>query len=68
MSPPSHGGSRPGAGRPSSEPTQRLRVPESQVPTVLAYLEAYRQGSSLGEPRPLSPNFAASNQAEPSQR
>jgi DNA polymerase V len=54
MSPPSHGGFRPGAGRPSSEPTQRLRVPESQVPTVLAYLEAYRQGSTLGAPRPLS--------------
>lgn len=54
MSPPSHGGSRPGAGRPSSEPTQRLRVPESQVPTVLAYLDAYRQGNSLDTPRPLS--------------
>ncbi|TBR40486.1 MULTISPECIES: LexA family protein [Dyella] len=51
---PSHGGARPGAGRPVSEPTQRLRVPESQVPTVLAYLDAYRQGSSLDTPRPLS--------------
>ena len=54
MSPPDHGGPRPGAGRPAQEPTQRLRVPESQVPAVLAYLEAYRQPASLEAPRPLS--------------
>jgi DNA polymerase V len=61
MSPPSHGGARPGAGRPAAEPTQRLRVPESQVPTVLAYLEAYRQGTALDAPRPVSlmPSTAA---------
>lgn len=54
MSPSSHGGARPGAGRPASEPSQRLRVPESQVPAVLAYLEAYRQTTTLDVPRPLS--------------
>jgi DNA polymerase V len=48
------GGPRLGAGRIPQEPTQRLRVPESQVPTVLAYLDAYRQPASLEEPRPLS--------------
>jgi len=54
MSPLSHGGTRPGAGRPASEPTQRVRVPESQVPAVLAYLDAYRQATTLDAPRPLS--------------
>lgn len=54
MSPPGRGGSRPGAGRTPQEPTQRLRVPESQVPTVLAWLDAYRQPASLEAPRPLS--------------
>jgi DNA polymerase V len=48
------GGPRPGAGRIPQEPTQRLRVPESQVPAVLAYLDAYRQPASLEQPRPLS--------------
>jgi DNA polymerase V len=42
-----HGGRRPGAGpKPGSgrygEPTQPIRVPASQVPSVLAYLEARR--------------------------
>lgn len=54
MSPSDHGGSRPGAGRPAGEPSQRIRVPESQVPAVLAYLEAYRIKGSLETPRPLS--------------
>ena len=54
MSPPGRGGSRPGAGRTPQEPTQRLRVPESQVPAVLAWLDAYRQPPSLEAPRPLS--------------
>lgn len=56
MPPSDHGGFRPGAGRPAGEPSQRLRVPESQVPAVLAYLDAYRQPTSLDEPRPLSLN------------
>jgi DNA polymerase V len=54
MPPSDHGGSRPGAGRPAGEPSQRIRVPESQVPSVLAYLEAYRGAASLEAPRPMS--------------
>jgi DNA polymerase V len=54
MSPSDHGGFRPGAGRPAGEPSQRLRVPESQVPAVLAYLDACRQPTSLEQPRPVS--------------
>ncbi len=43
-----HGGHRPGAGRKPGtgafkEPTKPIRVPESQVATVLDYLSAYRQ-------------------------
>lgn len=56
MPPSDHGGFRPGAGRPAGEPSQRLRVPESQVPAVLAYLDAYRKPAALGPPRPLSPD------------
>jgi DNA polymerase V len=54
MPPAEHGGRRPGAGRPAGEPSQRIRVPESQVPTVLAYLDAYREPTSLDAPRPVS--------------
>jgi DNA polymerase V len=55
MTPPDHGGPRPGAGRPpADELSQRVRVPESQVPTVLAYLDAYRKPAALDAPRPLS--------------
>jgi DNA polymerase V len=62
MSPPDHGGSRPGAGRkPGSgafgEPTQQLRVPESQVNTVVAYLDAHRQPAIAENPRPISLNL-----------
>jgi DNA polymerase V len=51
-SPSSHGGARPGAGRPAGsgafrEPTQPLRVPESQLPSVVAFLDAYRDGRTL---------------------
>jgi DNA polymerase V len=61
----SHGGSRSGAGRkagsgPYGEPTQRLRVPESKVPIVVQYLDAYREqrdleqeGVRARDPRPL---------------
>ena len=68
MTPPpsSHGGRRPGAGRkPGSgsygEPTQPLRVPHSQVPTVLAYLEHWRAGTVL----PLEPGTAVAQDARP---
>ena len=52
MSPPPHGGTRPGAGRkPGSgsfgESTQPVRVPESQVPAVVAFLDAYREQKAL---------------------
>lgn len=59
MSPHDHGGSRPGAGRkPGSggfgEPTQPIRVPDSQVETVVAYLDAHRQPTLADDPRPVS--------------
>jgi DNA polymerase V len=59
MSPADHGGARPGAGRkPGSgsfgEPTQPIRVPLSQAPAVLAYLDAYRQETAAEDPRPVS--------------
>jgi DNA polymerase V len=49
-----HGGARAGAGRPSGsgsygEPTRPLRVPESQVEPVVAFLAAYREGRALEE-------------------
>lgn len=58
MSPSEHGGSRPGAGRkPGSgsfgEATQPVRVPQSQVETVVAYLDAYRQPAIAEQPRPV---------------
>lgn len=71
MSPSSRGGARPGAGRPSGtgnyrESTQPIRVPESQIKAVVAYLGAYRTaalapeanepGTAVAvEPRPISP-------------
>lgn len=59
MSPPDHGGFRPGAGRkPGSgsfgEPTTPVRVPESQVETVVAWLEQYRQPTTAAYPQPVS--------------
>jgi DNA polymerase V len=59
MTPPDHGGARPGAGRkPGSnaygEPTTPLRIPVSQTPTVLAFLDAYRQEARASDPRPLA--------------
>ena len=57
MSPTTHGGSRPGSGRkPGSgglygETTQQVRVPVSQVDTVVAYLDAYRQPAIAEQPR-----------------
>ena len=62
MSPPSHGGFRPGAGRkPGSgvygEPTQSLRVPVSQLPvvfSVLAHARA-RHASGPGEAIAVDP-------------
>jgi len=66
------GGFRPGAGRPAGtgtygEPTQQVRVPDSLVPAVVAYLDVYRQKLADGDsnepgaavaidPRPVVPN------------
>ncbi|MES2365742.1 MAG: translesion error-prone DNA polymerase V autoproteolytic subunit [Pseudomonadota bacterium] len=46
--PPSHGGSRPGSGRKSQygEATKPVRVPESQVETVLNYLDSCKKSPS----------------------
>lgn len=61
MTPPDHGGARPGAGRkPGSnaygEPTTPVRIPVSQTPTVLAFLDAYRQETRASDPRALTSN------------
>ena len=57
MTPSQHGGARPGAGRkpggPFGEPTQQIRVPVSQLDTVVAYLDAYRQPAIAERPRPV---------------
>jgi DNA polymerase V len=47
-----HGGARPGAGRKAGygafgEPTALVRIPESQVPGVVEYLDAFRQSRRL---------------------
>lgn len=59
MTPPDHGGSRPGAGRKAGsntygEPTAPVRIPLSQTPTVLAFLDAYRQEARASDPRPVA--------------
>ncbi len=54
--PSSHGGYRPGAGRPAQEPTRRLSVPVSQVPAVTAWLEIYRQPAVAEYPTPVTLN------------
>jgi DNA polymerase V len=41
-------------GRPAGEPTVRLRVPESQAPAVVAYLDARRAQATGHNPRPVS--------------
>uniref|UniRef100_UPI0039F66771 LexA family protein n=1 Tax=Sulfuriferula sp. GW6 TaxID=3345112 RepID=UPI0039F66771 len=45
---PLHGGSRPGSGRKSlyGEATKPVRIPESQVETVLSYLESCKKSRS----------------------
>lgn len=59
MTPPKDGGFRPGAGRkPGSgslygEATQPVRVPISQLETVVAYLDAYRQPATAEHPQPV---------------
>lgn len=55
----SHGGRRPGAGRPAGsgpygEPTRALRVPQSWVPDLQARLKVHRQRLPEGMLRPAS--------------
>jgi DNA polymerase V len=59
MTPRDHGGTRLGAGRkpgsgPFGEPTQPIRVPQSQVDTVVAFLDACRQETLAEFPQPIS--------------
>lgn len=58
MPPSQHGGARPGAGRkpggPFGEQTQQIRVPLSQVETVVAFLDAYRQDTTVEHPQPMT--------------
>lgn len=49
----SHGGHRPGAGRPPGEPTVRMRIPEGAASDVLAFLDDYRVQHKL-EPLPVA--------------
>lgn len=58
MPPSQHGGARPGTGRkpggPFGEQTQQIRVPLSQVETVVAFLDAYRQDTVAEHPQPVA--------------
>jgi len=58
MSPPDHGGYRPNAGRKPlyDEPSRQVRVPESQVETVVSFLAAYRNEAKAIDPRGLTTN------------
>ncbi|MDA3912849.1 S24 family peptidase [Oleiagrimonas sp.] len=58
-----HGGPRPGAGRKPGfgafgEPTRPIRIPQSQVPTVVAFLGACREPTRGGMPIPMSSNLS----------
>ena len=48
MAPPDHGGFRPNAGRKTliDEPRRQIRVPVSQIETVVSFLAAYRDDSA----------------------
>lgn len=69
----SHGGARPGAGRkpgygPYGEPTQALRIPISQVPSVQTSLERYRlskQGQASSTVTAISFPFIGPSQPLP---
>lgn len=59
MSPADHGGNRLGSGRKQGsgaygEATRLVRIPESQVEAVVAYLDAYRAPARAEDPRPVS--------------
>ena len=56
MTPPDHGGARPNAGRKPlfDEPSRQVRVPLSQVDTVVSFLAAYRDDTTRAtDPRGL---------------
>jgi DNA polymerase V len=57
MPPSDHGGFRPNAGRKAlyDEPSRQVRVPESQVETVVSFIAAYRSDTARAtDPRPLA--------------
>jgi DNA polymerase V len=56
MSPPEHGGFRPNAGRKPlfDEPSKQVRVPLSQVETVVTFLAAYRDEAKATDLRGLA--------------
>jgi DNA polymerase V len=55
---PEHGGFRPNAGRKPlfDEPSKQVRVPLSQVDTVLSFLAAYRDEAKAVDPRAIMGN------------
>lgn len=50
--PPSHGGARPGSGRPLREPSKVVRLPVRLVPTIEALLQAQRHPGDVWLPHP----------------
>lgn len=50
-----HGGARPGSGRPKGEPSKVIRLPVSLVPTVQTLLAAQDNPAGVLSPRPHSP-------------
>lgn len=61
----SHGGTRIGAGRhvgsgPFGEPTRTVRVPQSRVPEIVAYLDAFRPGAKTLDANELGTAIAVS--------
>lgn len=57
MSPSEHGGFRPNAGRKPlfEEPSRQVRVPVSQIDTVVSFLAAYKDGSTKAvDPRGIA--------------
>lgn len=51
----SHGGFRVGAGRKKSEETKVIRVPESQILDIRAYLKSLKKGNEISDIRQFDP-------------
>lgn len=43
MKKPTHGGARKGAGRPTKEPTEVIRIPKSLVPKVKELIKKHKE-------------------------